>query len=85
VILPVSADYQMPEMNGIEFLKRFNTMQPDTIRLMLSGQPDSKVLIDSLDGIHIYRFISKPWHRGEFATTRAEALVYREQQRKIIA
>ena len=37
----VISDYQMPEMNGIEFLKQFGKLQPDASRLILSGQADS--------------------------------------------
>ncbi len=75
----VIADYKMPEMNGIEFLKKFGQLQPDTARLMLSGQADFNALIGSINEIHIYRFMEKPWDKTELATTLAEALSQREQ------
>ncbi len=33
----VISDYRMPEMNGVEFLKRVKELYPDTIRIILSG------------------------------------------------
>lgn len=75
----VIADYKMPEMNGIEFLKQFGKQQPDAARLMLSGEADFTALIGSINETHIYRFMGKPWDKTELATTLAEALAHREQ------
>lgn len=75
----VIADYKMPEMNGVEFLKQFGKQQPDAARIMLSGQADFNALIGSINEIHIYRFMEKPWDKTELATTLAEALSQREQ------
>jgi DNA-binding NtrC family response regulator len=74
----VISDYQMPGMNGIEFLKQFGKLQPDASRLILSGQADSGVLANAINETHIYRFIDKPWDRAELAGTLAQALNYRK-------
>lgn len=75
----VIADYRMPEMDGVEFLKRFGELQPDAIRLIISGQADFDALIGTVNEVHIYRFIDKPWDKTELAATLAEALAHREQ------
>lgn len=75
----VISDYKMPEMNGIEFLKQFGKLEPDAIRLILSGQADFNALIGSINETHIYRFLDKPWNKNVLATTVAEALAHREQ------
>lgn len=75
----VIADYRMPEMNGIEFLRQFGKLQPDAVRLVLSGAADFSVLIGTINETHIYRFIDKPWDKTELAATLAEALAHREQ------
>lgn len=74
----VISDYQMPEMNGIEFLKQFGKLQPDASRLILSGQADSGVLANAINETHIYRFIDKPWDGAALAGTLAQALNYRK-------
>ena len=74
----VIADYQMPGMNGIQFLKQFGKIQPDAARLILSGQADTNALISAINETHIYRFIGKPWDKVELAGTIAQALAYRK-------
>ena len=56
----VVADYQMPEMDGIEFLKRVQKSTPDTTRLMLTGQTDLRVAMQAVNEGHIFRFLTKP-------------------------
>lgn len=75
----VLADYKMPEMNGVEFLRQFGELQPDAARLMLSGQADFSALTNTINQVHIFRFLAKPWDQAELAATLAEALHHREQ------
>lgn len=72
-------DYKMPQMNGAEFLSQFGKLQPDAVRLMLSGEADFNALIDTINEAHIERFISKPWNHTELTLTLAFALTQREQ------
>jgi response regulator RpfG family c-di-GMP phosphodiesterase len=72
-------DYKMPEMSGVEFLCQFGKLQPDAVRLMLSGEADFNALIDTINEAHIDRFISKPWNHTELTLTLAFALAQREQ------
>jgi DNA-binding response OmpR family regulator len=39
-------DYNLPEMDGMEFLKRVREQQLETPVIMLTGQSDAKVIID---------------------------------------
>lgn len=73
----VISDYKMPEMNGIEFLKQFARLQPDTARIILSGQADADVLVNAINETHVYRFINKPWDKFELAAEVSKALEYR--------
>lgn len=74
----VIADYKMPEINGIEFLKRFGALQPDAARLVLSGEADIDALLRTINETHIYRFLAKPWEKAELLSCIAQALNYRE-------
>lgn len=74
----VIADYQMPEMNGIQFLVRFRELQPDAARLLLSGQADIQGLLGAVNQTHVYRFIGKPWEKAELKACIAQALAYRD-------
>lgn len=73
----VIADYQMPGMNGIQFLKQFGKLQPDAARLVLSGEADFGAVVGAINETHIYRFIGKPWDSAELVATLAQALAHR--------
>ena len=73
----VISDYQMPVMNGIQFLKRFGSIQPDAARLILSGEADIDAMIGAINETHIYRFIAKPWDKAELQSCIAQALDFR--------
>lgn len=57
----VISDYRMPLMDGVAFLKAFQEMQPDAVRVILSGYADMQGLIGAINEAKIHRFIAKPW------------------------
>ena len=74
----VVADYKMPGMNGIEFLKQFRRLQPDSPRILLSGEADINALIRMINETHIYRFLAKPWNKAELLSSIRQALAHRD-------
>ncbi len=61
----VVADYRMPGMNGVDFLKQVHARWPDTIRIVLSGYADTASVVSAVNEGQIYRFIAKPWNTSE--------------------
>ena len=57
----VISDYRMPEMDGVAFLRALREIQPDTVRIILSGYADMEGLIGAINEAKIHRFIGKPW------------------------
>ena len=62
-------DYRMPELNGVEWLKALRRLQPDTARLIMSGNADLAALIGAINEAGISRFIAKPWNDAELVAT----------------
>ncbi len=74
----VISDYRMPDMDGIRFLKEMKRLQPDTMRLILSGHADLEGLIGAVNEAEVFRFISKPWYDPDFIMCTRQALEYRD-------
>lgn len=72
------SDYQMPEMNGVQFFGKLGEIHPDIARILLSGQADIEGLLGAINETHIYHFIAKPWETVELRASIAQALNYRE-------
>lgn len=56
----IVSDFQMPEMNGIEFLVACRAIAPDAVKIMLTGQADMRVAIEAVNQGNIYQFLTKP-------------------------
>lgn len=59
-IAVVMSDMRMPGMDGAAFLARARQVQPDTVRLLLTGQADMNSAIAAINEGQIFRFLTKP-------------------------
>ena len=56
----VIADLFMPEMNGVEFLKRVRKLYPGAVRIALSGYGELDDLIATINECAVFKFLAKP-------------------------
>ncbi len=81
----VISDMRMPEMNGVEFLEQARARCPDTLRLLLTGNADVRLILDAVNRGEIYRYITKPWDDNEMTLVVRHAFerqaLEREQRR----
>jgi response regulator RpfG family c-di-GMP phosphodiesterase len=56
----VVSDLQMPGMNGVEFLAKVRTHEPDTVRMLLTGNAELQAAIEAINQGQIFRFLTKP-------------------------
>src|SRR3990167_6214308 len=68
------SDYMMPIMNGAELLKRAKAIQPEMIRIMLTGHADTGAVMGAINEGAVYKFILKPWNDDDLRVTVALAL-----------
>jgi two-component system probable response regulator PhcQ len=65
----VMSDYRMPGLNGADFLEMVKRLQPDAVRLVLSGSNDFGELLDVINRGEAFKFVSKPWSEAELGKT----------------
>ena len=56
----IVSDFQMPGMNGIEFLQKARKSLPEAVRSMLTGNADLSSAVEAVNKGQIFRFLSKP-------------------------
>jgi len=69
----IMTDQRMPEMSGVEFLRKAREQHPDAIRLLFTGYADIRAVIDAINQGNVYRYITKPWDPEELQTVIREA------------
>jgi EAL domain-containing protein (putative c-di-GMP-specific phosphodiesterase class I)/FixJ family two-component response regulator len=57
----ILSDQRMPELTGVEFLRRVKELYPAAVRMVLSGYTDLDSVTDAINQGAIYRFLTKPW------------------------
>ena len=56
----IVTDYKLPGMNGVELLQQAKKLRPDTVRMVLTGFADIRVITDAINEGSVFRFLSKP-------------------------
>lgn len=56
----IITDMRMPEINGLEFIKRARRIHPKTVYMMLTGNADQDTAISAINEGQIFRFLNKP-------------------------
>jgi response regulator RpfG family c-di-GMP phosphodiesterase len=70
----VVSDQRMPEMTGIELLRVASDLQPNAMRVLLTGYSELNAIIGSINEGEIFRFVSKPWSNEDLQDTLAKAV-----------
>ncbi len=61
----VIADYQMPDMSGIDLIRDLRTVLPSAQMIMLTGHGNIEIYFRSRD-LGVFEFVSKPVRKREF-------------------
>ena len=84
----IISDFIMPEMNGIDFLKKAKKNQNDTSMILLTGYADKENAIKAINDIGIFKYIEKPWDNSQLIINIKNAITQtklkKELNKKII-
>lgn len=65
----VLTDQRMPNMSGIEFLVEVQKINPEPIRILITGYSDINAVIGAINDGQVYRYLTKPWHYDDLKAT----------------
>lgn len=74
----ILSDHKMPEMDGVEFLKRCCEVAPNSMRLLITAYSDAGILIDAINYAKIYRYVKKPYTPEELVLTVSNTMEYHQ-------
>lgn len=61
----IISDFLMPEMDGLQFLKRARDLRPEVPRVILTGYADKENAIKAINEVGLYQYIEKPWNNDD--------------------
>jgi DNA-binding NtrC family response regulator len=68
------SDHKMPEMTGTVLLAQVKNSFPGVIRILMSGFADMSIMVEAINQGEVFRFIPKPWEKGELERIISEAV-----------
>ena len=57
----IISDHSMPGMTGLELLRMARVLQPDTLRIIITGYAEVDMAVRAINEDAVYRFLQKPW------------------------
>jgi HD-like signal output (HDOD) protein/CheY-like chemotaxis protein len=78
----IISDLRMPVMMGVEFLNHASGINPQAVRIMLSGYEDKGVVMNALSKALAHHYVLKPWEDGALRELVQHALEQLAEQRK---
>jgi DNA-binding NtrC family response regulator len=72
-------DQRMPQMTGVELLRRAQGDCPEAIRMIFTGYADIKAVVEAINQGKIYRYLTKPWDPDELRAVLHEACAHYER------
>lgn len=82
-VAAVLSDYRMPGMNGSEFLAHAARLQPDAVRIALTGHADVDIAQKYINDGQISQFFQKPWDDVQLKSAIRNAVKQYDMKREI--
>jgi DNA-binding NtrC family response regulator len=73
----VISDCNMPGISGLDLFQELKELQPDAVRILLTGMVNVETVIAAVNKAGAFRFISKPWEDEELLNSIEEGIAQR--------
>lgn len=78
----IITDQRMPQMTGIELLKRTADRRPHMVRILLTGYTDMEALVEAVNCGLVYMYVSKPWNNDDLKLRVSRAVELYENNKR---
>jgi CheY-like chemotaxis protein len=73
----VISDHRMPEMTGVEFLRRVKGLYPGSVRIVMSGHVDVETVTEAINQGAVYKVLAKPLDFDQLRANIKEAFAHK--------
>lgn len=74
----IVSDQRMPEMAGVDLLRRARELSPDSIRLVLTDRTELQSITDAINEGAVYKFLARPWDDAQLLIGLRNAFALKE-------
>jgi signal transduction histidine kinase len=74
----IMSDQRMPQMTGVEVLRKARAIRPETTRLLFTAYAEISTVIDAINQGHVFRYLAKPWEPCELEAVVRQAVEHHE-------
>jgi len=78
----IISDQRMPQMTGVDFLRKVKALYPKTVRIVLSGYTEFDSVTSAINEGAIYKFLTKPWDDEQLRGHIQEAFLRYEMEQE---
>lgn len=78
----IITDQRMPQMTGIELLKKSAARRPHMVRILLTGYTDLEALVEAVNCGLVYMYVSKPWNNDDLKLRVGRAVEHYENNKR---
>lgn len=78
----IITDQRMPQMTGIELLKKSAEHRPHMVRILLTGYTDLEALVEAVNCGLVYMYVSKPWNNDDLKLRVSRAVEHYENNKR---
>jgi putative nucleotidyltransferase with HDIG domain len=75
-------DQRMPQMTGIDLLKRTSESRPHMVRILLTGYTDVEALVEAINCGLVHTYVTKPWSNDDLKLKVSRALEQYDNNKK---
>ena len=78
----IITDQRMPQMTGLELLKKSADRRPHMVRILLTGYTDLEALVEAVNCGLVYMYVSKPWNNDDLKLRVGRAVEHYENNKR---